>query len=138
MEALGALSPMELAEGQIQKYVGEFLAMKAVLNNLRGSDQLNVRSQAEALYVQQTQLEQELTQTLAKIEEIKKGAWGFGDVITISNFGYNLYSHITKVKQLRDQAVQSGGMPELDNPGKEMMIFGALGALALGWYLWKR
>ena len=138
MQALGALNPVELAEGEIQKYVADFLATKSRLNRLRGSSLLNIRSQAEALYTQQTHLEQELNKTLAKIEQMKAGSWSLGDVLEISNFAFNLYTHSQDTKALEKKAEESGGMPDINNPGTEMMIVGVVGALILSWYLWKK
>jgi len=137
MQALGALNPVELVEGEIQKYVGKFLSKKSILNVLRTSEQLNIRSQAENLYLAQTSLERELKAVLMMIDRMKSGSYNMGEVVQAGSFAFNLYQHTKDVDELQRRAAQSGAIPSLFPAGNAMMIMAGLGVLALGWYLWK-
>jgi len=134
MQALGALNPLDLAEGQIQKQVGKFLGLKAQINQMRGNPQLNIRSQAEGLYTQQTQLEQELSMTLGNIERLKQGVWTISGVAGIANFALEMQQQINAVEQLSKKAqISDPGAGTQAEPisGMSMLTMVGLGLGAL-------
>lgn len=137
MQALGALGPLTLIEGEIQKQVGKFLALKSSLNWLRGSSQLNIRAEAEQLYAKQLALEADLQTTLANIEQLKSGAWDMGQVLTIGSFAYTMVDQISDVKNLEKRAYDSGESPFYSNISPMMLIGGAV-AVGAVWILLKK
>lgn len=136
MDALGALNPLEVVEGEIQGKVGEFLTLKSTINQLRSSDQLNLASQAEGLMARQIMLEAELKTQLAAIEEMKSGAWDISSVLVLGNFAYDLSNQIKAVKALRQNALDNGGMPTV-MPDVSIPVVLGVGALAAWFFLRK-
>ena len=108
MEALGALSPLDVIEGKIQGKVGTFLSLKAPINTMRQHPSLQIKEQAAGLFASQRLLEKELTETLDRIEHFKSGAWTYGDVISIGSFAARMTQQVNKVQSLQRQANVQG------------------------------
>ena len=141
MEALGALNPVDVVEGEIQSKVAEFLGLKSVLNGLRSHSLLNIRAEAEELYVTQNQLEADLAVNLERIKVMKSGAWDMSGIVQIGSFAMYMVKQIKNVRELDRKAKASGveaanmaatgtgGMMEL------MLSPVGLGVMGVGLYL---
>jgi hypothetical protein len=118
MEALGALNPLEVVEAGIQKKIGRFLSLKSELIKLTRHGSLTIQEETAGLLVQQRRLESKLTETLSKIEQLKSGAWSFGNVFEVSSFSVDLVTQINKVGKLKQKAQTMAGtiVPETGLP----------------------
>ncbi|MEM4360096.1 MAG: hypothetical protein QXT45_06170 [Candidatus Bilamarchaeaceae archaeon] len=112
MEALGQLTPVQRIEAEIQSKVAEFLGLKQRLVKLIQNPSLEIRSKAQGLYAVQQQLEGQLQEALKTIDNIKKGAWSFGDVLSLTDFSTRMLDQIKNVKSLESSA---GGVQEVES-----------------------
>lgn len=143
MDALGALSPLEVIEGKIQAKVARFLSLKSMINRLRGSSQINIKAKAEGLYIKQLQLETALNVNLQAIEQMKKGPWDMGSVVRIGGFAMELHKQINAVDDLQQNAISNNAMPAggfgIDFAGLigQPLVWG-VGALAIAYIIFNR
>lgn len=116
-----------IAEARIQDEIARFLALKSVLIRLQGSSNPIVADRATQLYAQQVTLEQALTDTMKRIDNIKQGAYTMSDITAISSFSYALRKHIQQVENLAGGQSTAGvgfGMPAILLGG--LVIVGAV------------
>lgn len=92
-------------EAYIQGEVGTFLGLKARLVKLKESPLVDVKSEADELLKNQSELEPELKEALNIIEtKIKKGEYSGTDVFTLGSFYYKMISQINAVSALEKKA----------------------------------
>lgn len=130
MQALSALSPIASIEARIQARVAKFLGLKIILVKLTKHSSLSVKSRATALYTAQQIYEKQLQEALAKIEQIKVGAYTYSDIIGLGTFVYDLETHIGNVEKLQKDAGYTVEMPSL-LPSSTIVMVGA-GVAILG------
>lgn len=125
MNALGNLNPIESVRASVQEKIADFLAARARLTRLMSSNNLQIQSEAKALYNIQLLLENTLMNEVnPKIQQMQTGAWDFSDVTMLGGFAVSLAKQISDVNNLVSKA---GGLPaDKTNP----ILFG-LGIPAL-------
>lgn len=96
---------------EIQSKVGDFLGMKKRLLAMKGSPDTKTRQKAEKLYVNQVDLEGELSRKTATIDAIKRGEAGWAEAAGLAGFAYKLNSHMDDVNKLDKGHVEADGGP---------------------------
>lgn len=131
MDALGALSPIDIARAKLQESIADFLAARARLIQLMKSSSLQIQSQAQGLYTVQTTLEDQLySQVMPKIQAIQAGTWSLSDVAFLGGFTKSIIDQTTNVNNLYRQA--GGTLPTLVGMDTTTMIAGGAIVLLLG------
>lgn len=109
MLAQGFLNPIESARARLQEQIGNFLQGRAKLNRLMSNPSLQVKGQAQGLYVVQTALETRLQNEITpKLQAISAGVWTASDILTLGGFTVNIVKQINDVGNLERQAGISG------------------------------
>ena len=140
MQALGALSPIEKARGDVQEKIADFLAARARLGRLMKNSTLEIQGQANSLYAVQTLLETQLQNEIyPKLQVIQSGTWTFSDIALLGGYTYSIMNQIDAVNRLDARA---GGVavstPLLSTPimiGLGLFLFaGGMGLMSSGWF----
>jgi len=97
------LSPLASIEAKIQNRIVAFLALKDTIQKLAKSKSPIVAQQAASLWTRQKELESELSDALAKIENLKQGAWTFSDIADLTTFYIKMETQIGDVRALEKQ-----------------------------------
>jgi len=122
------MSATDQIETNIRAYVGRFIAGRATIAQLQQSPDLQVQSQANKLMTTQLQLEPDLEKATALITNIKAGAYTFGDLLWLGNFGRQLTNQVKAVENLA-----KGLKPAIAGMNTNTMIFmGAVSVVGLG------
>lgn len=137
MQALSQLSPIASLEARIQARVAKFLGLKTILVGLTRHGSPSISSRANALYTAQQVYEKQLQEALAKIEQIKAGAYTYSDIIWLGTFVYDMESHINKVQKLQDDT-GTVAMPSMLPSMTPMVIVGGLIVAAGIYYAFKK
>ncbi len=87
-------------EAKIQDKVATFLGLKLKLVRAMKSSDPVKSSKAKALYKNQLEYEVTLKDVLARIDNIKAGAFTMGDITKIGLFARVMYTHINEVNKL--------------------------------------
>lgn len=129
MQALGQLSPIEEARARLQEKIGEFMTARARLVRLMSNPNMQIQSQARALYAAQTSLEDQLyKEVMPKIQSVQAGTWSFSDIAILGNYTQMIITQIDNTNKLERQAGVYVSKPWMDN--ETLMI--ALPALLIG------
>lgn len=95
------ITPIETARAALQEKIADFLAARARLIRLMNSPSLQIKGQAQSLYAQQVQLENQLQNEITpKVQAIQAGTWTFSDVVALGSFTANIANQIAQVNQL--------------------------------------
>lgn len=137
MQALSQLSPIASLEARIQARVAKFLGLKTTLVGLTRHGSPSISSRANALYTAQQMYEKQLQEALAKIEQIKAGAYTYSDIIWLGTFVYDMESHINKVQKLQEDA-GTVAVPLMLSSISPTLIIGGLVAVAGIYYAFKK
>ena len=118
MIALGELNPIESVRARLQEQIGNFLQGRAKLSRLMSNPSLQVKGEAQGLYVVQTALETRLQNEITpKIQAISTGVWSASDILTLGGFTAQILRQINDVNKLERQvggSVPSGIMGDID------------------------
>jgi hypothetical protein len=126
---LGLLGPVDDLQAEIQGYVAEFLACRTKLNEMSKSPILTISQKANELLAKQPQLEQELQNALAVIDQIKSDVYSFSDIATVAAFVPSMVSQINDTNDLWNEYL---GLGPSAKPSKSWILYGVI---ALGGYL---
>lgn len=119
-------------ETNIRSYVGRFIAGRATITKLQQSPDLQVQSQANKLMTTQLGLEKDLDKATSLIPNIKAGAYTFGDLLWLGNFGRQLTAQVKSVDNLAKGLKSEAGM------NRNTLIFLSLTTVVgLGMMWWK-
>lgn len=101
MEALGLLSPMDVARASVQDKIGLFLSGRAKLARLMKNSSLQVQGEANGLYAVQQVLETKLQdEIMPKIQLLSTGVWSSSDLIVLSMFAKDMLDQTNSVNKL--------------------------------------
>jgi len=110
MVGQGFLNPIESVRARLQEQIGNFLQGRAKLNRLMSNPSLQVKGQAQGLYVVQTALETRLQNEITpKIQAISTGVWSVSDMLALGGFTAQIVRQINDVNKLERQV--GGGVP---------------------------
>lgn len=112
MYSLGQVSFLDEVEAKIQAKVGELLGARQKLIEYTRSPSLSIQAKAKGLMTTQRKLEEDLKPNLAKIDQFKEGAYSFGDVLELADYGRQVWSHLGRVDSLKKEAqglITAGG-----------------------------
>lgn len=140
MEALGDLSPVDVAQAQVTNLLGDFLKAEQTLVKLQVSSSLSVASQAAALYKVHQDLQGQLSTQLSNLQQMSSGGFTMSSVtgaLGAASFAKQLSDHIDAVKQLQQtaQAGPPGATGDASPDATTMFGYGA-GIIGLGILIW--
>ena len=111
-------------EAKVQDRVGAFLGLKSRIGRMQSSQSLTLRDKATELMKRQVLLEEELKGALARIENVKKGAYTISDMTAVGAFATAMERQIKDVEALEAGSGMTRGIPI---PWLPLLVLAGLG-----------